>query len=591
MPFDGVVTKCVVDELNKMLAGGRIEKIHQPEPDEIIMLVRSLGRNFKLLLSASPSFPRIHITEDSRENPQSPPMFCMLLRKHLGGGKITGFEFHNYERMITIHIEAVTELGDLTEKKLIIEIMGRHSNIILVNNEERIIDAIKHVDNETSSVREVMPARQYVLPPTQNKTSIDALNFDELKAEIKSGANIAIEKFLLNKVKGFSPLLCREICHRSGISPSLEAVSLSDGEVNKLCESLGKLSENLAASRFSPCIILKPEAGSKPMNLKDATPIDFHCFEITHLGVPFSMESVNSAIDTFYSEKDRQDRLKQKKADILKVVNTHLERCRKKKFIHEDNLREAADRERLKLYGELITSNIYCIPLNAESIRLLNYYSEDGEYVDIPLDPNLNPQQNAQMYFKRYSKAKSTHAYALKQLSEINSEIEYFESVLHNIEACESIKEIDEIRQELAESGCIAAKAKQGNKKKDAPSSPIHYTLDKGYDVFVGRNNIQNDYLTLKAASSNDIWLHTKNIPGSHVIIKKKGPEPIPDDIIIKAARIAAYHSKAKFSSNVPVDYTQVKNVKKPNGAKPGMVIYENYKTVYVTPIDIHSGV
>ena len=575
MPFDGIVAKCIVNELSEVLTGGRVEKIFQPEPDEIIINTRAKGQNLKLLLSASANYPRIHFTESSKENPAAPPVFCMLLRKHLSGGRFVGVEFHDFERIITLLVESTNELGDTSVKKLIIEIMGKHSNIILLNAENKILDAIKHVDNEISSVREVMPARPYLLPPAQNKTSPESLNIEQFVNEGIAQSELNVEKYLLEHIKGFSPLLCREICHIADIDGKRAVSSLNPIEADRLQVAVTDMVRVIKNNVFSPCIIFEDNSLDKP--------VDFHSLELKQYPNIKYLPSMSKVLDTFYFAKDRAERLKHKKADLLKVLGNSIERCNKKLALQQEKLREVADREKLKLYGELITANIYCIPQNTKSVSLLNYYSENEEYINVPLDENLSPQDNAQRYYKKYAKAKSAYIYTSKQLEESIKELEYLESVLQLLENCTTVQEIDEVRQELAEQGYLSVKKKGSTKKKEQASAPLHFMSSDGLDIYVGKNNKQNDQLTLKTASSNDIWLHTKDIPGSHVIIRKL-QQNIPDNTLLEAAILAAFHSKAKQSSNVQVDYTTVKNVKKPSGAKPGMVIYENFKTIVVTP-------
>lgn len=574
MPFDGIVAKCVVEELTKTLAGGRIEKIFQPEADEILINVRAWNTNYRLILSASANYPRIHMTGISKENPAAPPVFCMLLRKHLSGGKILSFEFNDYERIIGMQVESANELGDISIKKLIIEIMGRHSNIILVNSENKIIDAVKHIDNDISRVREVMPARPYMLPPGQNKQSPDTLDVDML-LDATSDIETPVEKHLLNSIKGFSPLLCRDICQQAAVEGQIPASGLKLESILSLKKALSSALKEIKTSAFKPCVVFEDEDMSKPL--------DFHCLELRQVGFVRPFASISQVLDFYYSSRDRFERLKQKKADVLKVVNNALDRCKKKLYIQQETMRDVADREKLKLYGELITANIYCLSSNVKSVSLLNYYSENTEYVDVPMDENLLPQENAQRYFKKYSKAKSTYVYTSRQLEDTHRELDYLESVLQLLENCVSPLEIDEVRQELAEQGYMVFKQKPGSKKQAKLSEPLRFKSTDGLDIFVGKNNRQNDHLTLKQASSNDMWFHTKNIPGSHVIIRKLQHE-IPENTLKEAAILAAWHSKARMSSNVPVDYTTVKNVKKPNGAKPGMVIYENFRTINITP-------
>lgn len=575
MPFDGLVVKNIVKELKDVLLESRIEKIFQPESDEIVMNIRANRQNLKLLLSASASYPRIHLTEASKQNPDVPPMFCMLLRKHLTGGKITNIEFHDYERMVTLYIDSADELGDISTKRLIIEIMGRHSNIILVNSQNNIIDAIKRVDHDISSVREVLPGKPYSLPPAQNKTSLEELDIGKFINTVDLNNTMAVEKLLLNTIKGFSPLICREICLRCGIEPKTSISSLSRQELSDLSSVLNDIKDALVSEAFTPCIVYD--------GIDKEKPVDFHCLKLQQFDNVKYFDSINTVLDIYYSEKDRFESLKQKKTDLQKILSVNIDRCNKKKAIQEQTLREVADRDKLKLYGELIIANMYAIPKNADKVSLLNYYSDNNEYIEVPLDPNLTPQQNSQKYYKKYMKAKNTFAATSQQLDETLKELSYLESVQLYLENCNSPQEIDDIKQELAEQGYLSLKKKKNQNKQDKPLPPHHFKSTDGFDIFVGKNNKQNDRLTLRQSSANDIWLHTRNTPGSHVIIKSNGAQ-VPDNTLLEAAMLAAFFSKAKFSSNVPVDYTLVRNVKKPNGAKPGMVIYENFKTIFVTP-------
>ncbi len=579
MPFDGIVAKSIVDELSEKLASGRIEKVLQPEADEIILLVRAWNKNHKLVLSASANYPRIHLTEAVKENPAAPPVFCMLLRKHLSGGRILSFEFNDYERIIGIIIESTNELGDISNKKLVIEIMGRYSNIILLNSENKILDAIKHIDADISSVREVMPARPYVLPPAQDKLSPSQLNTDLLLKGLVYSTQ-TVDKFLLEHIKGFSPLLCREACYRAGIDGRTGAASLETEKQEALKSTLDNMLREIMQCEYAPCVLFEDEQQQKPL--------DFHCLGIRQYKNALTLNSISQVLDTFYSSRDSAERLRQKRSDLNKVLSNSIDRSSKKLAIQQETLRDVADREKIKLFGELITANIYAIPQNTKSVSLHNYYSETGEHIDIPLNPNLLPQENAQRYFKKYAKAKSTYMYTTRQLADSQKELEYLESVLQLLDNCTTPREMDEVRQELAEQGYMTLKKKTTAKKprakkQAAMTEPLHFRSSDGFDIYVGKNNKHNDYLTLKFAQSNDIWLHTKSIPGSHVIIKRNGKD-IADKTLEEAAAIAAWHSKARMSSNVSVDYTAVKNVSKPSGAKPGMVIYVNYRTAVVTP-------
>jgi len=574
LPFDGIVVKSVVSELSGMLENGRIEKIYQPESDEIVLSIRAGGQNHRLVMSASPKSPRIHLSRSVKENPSSPPMFCMLLRKYLSGGRISKIEFHDYERIVTIHVESTDELGDKSTLRLIIEIMGRHSNIILVNPEGKIIDSIKHVDEETSSKREVMPARPYQLPPSQNKTSPEALDLS-LLFDIKSKeSKESVENFLLNNIKGFSPAVCKEIALMSGTESKTPVSELSDEMLDSVKKSLAYFLDLVKAGRFSPCISFEDSSRKKPL--------DFHCITLSQFKYIKTFFSTNEMLDVFYSQKDSLERLAQKKSHLIKLLSNSIDRVKKKISLHNETLREVADRETLKLYGELIIANLHAIAPGSKSARLLNYYSENGDYVDIPLDANITPQKNAQKYFKKYAKAKSAFSYANMELDKAKKELDYLESVLHALEECTSASEIEEIKQELSAEGYIHTVKKRSGKKDEQTSMPLYFRSSDGFDIYVGKNNRQNDLLTLKASPA-DIWLHTKDIPGSHVIIRT-GKRPVTDKCLKEAAMLAAYHSRARISSNVAVDYTAVKNVRKPSGAKPGMVIYDNHKTIFVTP-------
>jgi predicted ribosome quality control (RQC) complex YloA/Tae2 family protein len=575
LPFDGIVTKCAVEELSSKLTNGRIEKIFQPENDEIYLSVRANGENLRLVLSSSANYPRIHLTDTLKENPSNPPLFCMILRKHLSGGRIVSFNFNDYERIVQIKIESTSELGDSSIKTLIIEIMGRHSNIILVNSDYKIIDSIKHVDNDISRVREIMPAREYSPPPSQDKLSVDFIDTKTLIEKASAADNVSVEKYLLNNIKGFSPLICKQICLDCDVEPNSIPSDLKITSLNKLKQILDRYIKDIKESNFKPCILYKDQT------MQD--PLDFYCLPVSRLGYIKYFDSINFVINEFYFSKDLFERQKQKKSDIVKVLNNSLDRCSKKLGIQQEKLREVSDRENLRLFGELITANIHLIPKKSKEALVNNYYISESEFVKIPLDENLSPQANAQRYFKKYTKAKSAFLYTNKQIKITLSELNYLESVQQMLDNNSTIDEINEIRDELVEQGYINSRKKNTGKKRNVTSKPLHFRSSGGFDIFVGKNNRQNDTLTLKTASAKDMWLHTRNIPGSHVIIKKT-QENIPESTILEAAVLAACHSKAANSSNVPVDYTVVKNVKKPSGAKPGMVIYNSFRTVIVTP-------
>ncbi|MBP7177302.1 MAG: NFACT family protein [Thermoclostridium sp.] len=570
MPFDGVVAKAVADELNRNITGGRIYKVYQPEKDTLLLYIRSNNRNVKLLLSSNANTARLHMTEIEYENPASPPMFCMLLRKHLIGGTIVGIDFSNYERIIGLLIEADDELGDRSVKKLIIEIMGRHSNIILVNEGGKIIDAIKHVDQDVNRVREIMPARTYILPPAQDKTIPSRLDVEAFIGSIREDER-PLSKILLSTVLGFSPVLCREICIRACVDPDMGPKYHSENNLQSLIETLKHSIDCWEKETYTPCVVLDSTGKA----------VDFHAVLLTQYGKTEPFTSISEAIDRFHKAREMKVQVRNKAADLIHLVKTNLERCDKKIRIHVATLDENANLDNYRLYGELITANIYNLKKGMDHCSLLNYYANEEAYLEIALDENRTPQENAQWYFKKYNKAKNAHAYASEQLKLSRRELEYLENVLYSLEEADSSDTIEEIREELRGQGYVH---KTNTRRRNVPkSSPFVLTSSEGYPIWVGRNNMQNDELTLKFAKPGDMWLHTKNIPGSHVVTRI--PDEIPDKTLLEAAAMAAWFSKARNSTRVEVDYTRVKYVKKPSGAKPGMVIYVNYNTVIVDPL------
>ena len=561
MALDGVLLNCIMEELKDKIVGGRIDKIHQPEKDEIYMGIRANNQNLKLLISASSNYPRIHLTNIQKGNPLTPPVFCMVLRKHLIGGRIINIEQPNFERILILYIESRDELGDLSTKRLIVEIMGRHSNIILVDNNDVIIDSVKRITEEISRVRQVLPGRPYVFPPSQNKqnpliqgsVSLDKiLNTDDVKKAART---------IQNSFTGISRVTAQEIVYR--------------GEIDSLPKAFLEFFERVNSKNFEP-VLLKDEAG-RPI---DIFPFPYHQYDLK-LQQPY--ESVSMALELFFHTRDKMDRIRQHTAHLHKVLNSNLERAQKKLGILVDEYQDAQNAEKYRLYGELITTNIYQIPKGVEKIELVNYYDPNGDLIEIPLDKNKTPNQNAQTYFKKYNKAKNALVMIEKQIKETQEEIQYLDTQLDNLNKCTEESEIDEIRQELAQEGYIRLRSERKKSKKLAPSKPYHFLSSDGFHIYVGKNNTQNDRLTLKTAEPEDLWLHTKDIPGSHVIVKAQGKE-LPRQTLLEAGILAAYFSKAKNSTKVPVDYCPRKNVRKPSGAKPGMIIYENYHTMYVTP-------
>ena len=576
MAYDGIVVSAIAKELSEVLVGGRIDKIHQPEKDTILISVRTRSGGYRLILCANPSCARVHLASSGMENPMSPPMFCMLLRKHIGSGKITLIEQPDFERIIRIHIESYDELGDLSEKVLICELMGKHSNIILINKDGKIIDSVYHIDLSISGVRQILPGLIYTAPPAQDKLNPMEFSKDDIKKRLTS-EDIPLYKQLMDTYSGISPLMARETVFRACGDTDKIASEATGEEIDKTAYIFAKMMENIFNGELSPCMVADAETGKL---------VDFNALEITqfeNMGVVTPFESVNEAAEAFYHQKSSMQNLKQKGSDLMKFVNNNLERCLKKLQLENELLEKAKKKEKYKIYGDLITANIYRINHGDKELECENFYSETQETVKIPLSDDLTPSQNAQKYYTKYTKQKTAETETIKQ-KELNiKEIDYLESVKEAIELAESGAEISLIREELTEQGYLRQRYSKRPKKKSLPT-PMHFVSDDGYDIYVGKNNVQNDYVTFKLSRSTDIWFHTKSIHGSHAIIRTPDAMEVPDRTYLQAASLAAYYSKARSSKSVPVDYTEVKNVKKPNGAKPGMVIYVDYNTIYADP-------
>lgn len=559
MSLDGIVVRALVHEFGNLLIGGRISKIHQPHEADLLLLIRSGGTNYRLFISANLSFPRIYITNESFTNPMEPPMFTMLLRKHIEGGIIQSIKQIGLERVVHIEIASRDELGDQKTFVLIVEIMGRHSNIILVDQERQLIlDGIHHVTPSISQYRQVMPGRPYIQPPDQDKVNpleIDQNTFINL---IDFDAN-ELDRQLVQHFQGLSPLIAKEIVQ-----------STEQPIQHHLWSTFYKMVEDLQQHRYVPMVITSKKSFFSVLPL--------HTVE----GKKVSFNSVSECLQSFYQTKAATDLMRQVAQDLLRHLNTERNKNKKKLDKLEMTLTDAQKADYYKVWGELITSFQYQITKGDKIARLPNYYDENEQVIEVPLDPLLTPIENAQLYFKRYSKAKNSLAIVIDQLKKTKAEIHYLDEVITQIELADH-RTLDEIREELREQGYIRNRNKQRKVKKSKESKPQveSYQSSDGFTIYVGKNNTQNDFLTNRLARPTDTWLHTKDIPGSHVIISG---EHFGERTLHEAAMLAAYFSKGRNSSSVPVDYTLIRHVRKPNGAKPGYVIYDHQKTLYVTP-------
>ncbi|MCL2576786.1 MAG: NFACT family protein [Defluviitaleaceae bacterium] len=573
MAFDGTTLAGIVHEIS-VLEGGRVDKIAQPEPDEIFLSVRSKGTNYKLLLTANSNAPRIGFTKQSKISPLTAPTFCMILRKYLSGGRIISITQPDFERIVEIRIDALDEMGDRSEKILTIEIMGKHSNIFLLSG-GKILDAIKHVPFSVSSVRPVLPGAVYSRPPSQEKFNPleTAKNIADFFATVISGENL--QKSIYQNHTGISPILAAEICNRAEIPQDKIPSLMSEEEKSRLHTVFSDVFSQIESNNFES-IIYWDEKGKAT----DLTILPFSVY--THLRAE-KFESPSEMLEVFYVKRDEAHRISQKTADMRKLITTHQERCRKKSFVYDKTLEEIKNRDDLRINGELLTAYLYMAPPGSKSFTAENFYN-NNEPLEISLDPALTAAENAQKYFKKYNKQKRTFAALQEQIAKNQEDLTYLESVAVAIEAAQDEADIAEIRAELAEMGFAKKRAKAKNKKADKPAKPLKFTSSDGFDIYVGKNNTQNDFLTLKTAKPHDIWFHTKDIAGSHVILVTGGKEP-SETAILEAANLAALNSRAKNSSQVPVDYVARKHVRKPAGAKPGFVIYDYHKTIYITPM------
>ncbi|GGM20967.1 hypothetical protein GCM10011351_03510 [Paraliobacillus quinghaiensis] len=557
MAFDGVVTRATTHELQQQLTSGRIMKIYQPTQTELVFTIRAQGKNNSLLLSAHPSYSRFHLTKDTYQNPTEPPMFCMLLRKHLVGSFIKGIEQYENERIVTFSVKGKNEIGDETEKTLVIEIMGKHSNILLIDQEKgHILDSIKHVSPAQNRHRTILPGQAYVLPPDQGKINPITTDSETFRKKMDLNAG-KLDQQIVQTFMGVSPLLAKEIVARAHL-----------GSLEKYEEAFKEIQATLQDHKYQPTIYQEPKE-------------DFYVLPLTQLSEKEVFPTVSEMLDTFYSGKAERDRVKQQAGDLLRFLKNEREKNVRKIKKQEQTLKKAEKAAMYQRNGELLTANMHAVKQGDKQATVINYYDPDQKEITIELNPNKTPSENAQSYFKTYQKLKKSKQMVIREIEKAKLEITYLDELIQQIGEAR-VEDIEEIREELREQGYLKTKEKHRKKpKKSKKPEPEKFVSSNGTPILVGKNNKQNEYVTTRLAAQNEIWLHTKDIPGSHVIIRDTDPDA---ETLAEAAQLAALFSKAKASSSVPVDYTRIRHVKKPNGAKPGYVTYDNQKTLFITP-------
>ena len=576
MPLDALCLSGVVHELQNALSGAKIDKIYQPGRDEVVLALRAPAGNVKLLLSANPSHPRAHLTQISRENPDKPPMICMLLRKHLSGARLLELVQPPMERVVDLRLEALDELGDRVERRLVLEAMGRHSNLILLDGEGRIMDCLRRVDSDMSARRQVLPGLFYRLPPAQEKLDPSSLDRAALESALAAAPEESqADKWLLDTFGGLSPLICRELAFRAGGATDARLHQMGEGGRSRLLDELEGLLRSVQENSFTPVMLEK-----------EGHPSDFTFQPISQYGpavscVPFP--SFSALLDRFYEQRENQERVRQRGQDLIRSVTNARDRAARKIGLQEQELAATRDRERLRQFGDIITSNLHAMEKGMSRLTAADFYDPECPQIHIPLDPLLTPQQNAAKYYKEYNKAKTAESILTLQLEKGRRDLDYLNSVLEAIALAEGERDLQEIRQELTDTGYLRRPSKARDRGKRVASKPMEFRSSSGLRISVGKNNTQNDLLTTKQAFKSDLWFHTQKIHGSHVILWTEGGQPDLTSIQ-EAAQLAAWFSQGRESGKVAVDYTPVKYVKKPGGARPGMVVYTTYETAYVAP-------
>lgn len=566
MAFDGMTIAGIVKEIDEKITGGRIYKIAQPEKDELLLTIKNNSGQTRLLMSADASLPLIYMTEANKPSPMTAPNFCMLLRKHLQNARIISVTQPGLERIVKFELEHLNELGDICRKYLVIELMGKHSNIIFYDDKNMIIDSIKHISGMVSSVREVLPGREYFIPKTQDKVDPMQVTKEEMKAALLKNSMPAF-KAVYMEFTGISPCMAHEVCYRAKIDSDKPTGDMSPEESDALAEHFWLVMQEVKEGNFKPSIVYE---NKQP---KEYAVIPLTSYSKDHT---LSFDSVSQLLEHFYAEKNLVTRIRQRSVDLRRIVQTALERNVKKYDLQMKQLADTEKREKYRVYGELLNAYGYGVESGAKSMEALNYYTD--EMITIPLDPTLTPGENAKKYFDKYQKLKRTYEALTTLTQETKEEIDHLQSVNTSLDIALREEDLVQIKEELIESGYIRRKG--GTKKEKITSKPFHYISSDGFDIYVGKNNYQNEDLTFKFATGNDWWFHAKGIPGSHVVVKTNGAE-MTDRAYEEAGRLAAYYSQSRGQEKVEIDYTQKKNVKKPNGSKPGFVVYyTNYSLV-----------
>lgn len=573
MAFDGVVISNIVKDMKERLTGGRIYKIYQPESDEINLVIKNLGTTFRLMLNASPTLPLVYFLPENKVNPATAPNFCMLLRKHIGNGRIVGVEQPGFERIIMIDIEHLDEMGDLCRKKLVIELMGKHSNIIFTEENGRIVDAIKRIGAQISSVREVLPGYDYVLPPNEKVDPLEVSK--EYFQTIILEKAMSVEKAIYSSITGFSKLIAGELCYEAGVDGNFSTDSLAESNKEMLWNAFSRLVTRVKDGNYEPVIVYDQD---EPVAFSSIPLMMYNDLNQEYF------KDISELLASYYAKKDISSRIRQKSTDLRKVLATAVERTSRKYDIQRKQLKDTEKRDKYRIYGELLQTYGYEVQTGDKEAKVMNYYT--NEEVTIPLDTTLTPVENANRYFNKYNKLKRTYEASLTLVEESKKTLEHLLSLQNSMEIATSEADLAEIREEMVIAGLVKAKQNRKNGVKQEKSKPLHYISSDGFHMYVGKNNLQNDRLTFKTAGTKDLWFHAKEMPGSHVIVKLEGAEDVPDATYEEAARLAAYYSSGKTSPKVEIDYTRRGNLKKPPQANPGYVIYHtNYSMVALPDI------